>query len=130
MAVVLIAVVVVIRITERNERRAALEREVTQLNSQLSQSPAVSQAFVVGPLTPGLFRDSGGMPKVAIPDTSDVVQIQLKVVSVFNSYRIQFETIEGTSFFALSHLEAQPVNGSRVVVIYVPSKLYLLATTS
>ena len=123
-----ITIIVAMRIIGPSEKREALEREVAELNARLSQSPEeAAQTFVVGPLNPGVFRDSGEMKKVAIPDAADVIQLQIKVdAGGYDIYKATLKKIDGDEILTIGNLKDHTINGNRLVTLYIPSRILSL----
>src|SRR2546423_854790 len=100
--------------------RAALEREIAELNSagrDVARAPSINVT-----LSPGLVRSSDGVQIVNLTAGIAVVKLQLLITaSEYESYRAALESEKGEEVFTLGGLKDANENGVRVVPLNIPA---------
>lgn len=105
-------------------RGISLEQEVQKLNAQqYMDKNAISHGFIIGPLRSGTFRDEE-INQLAIPKTERMVQVRLRVgPGDYSSFQATLQTVAGETVLSLSDLKEQRLDGERLVIVYLPTRI-------
>jgi hypothetical protein len=109
------------RVSPLIAQRAAIEREISELNRHRSLSANVATFQVQ--LQPTLLREGGEIKKVVLTEDIKLVSFKLELLSgKYQVYRAIARTVEGEELFQISDLQPEPSGVPRMILLVIPTK--------